>query len=118
MLLWLALLSCTVAPPGPATPGSASAAHAAKAAALADQAAAVEALAFELEQEVDRARDRVAEGVTTREEETAKLRALVGRVEAENTALQAAVKAWEDELPRLAGDPMLDDLPTAKDPDG
>ena len=114
MLLWL-VLSCTIAPDGPATPGSASAEHAAKAADLAAKAASVEALAFELEQEVDRARDRVTEGTTTREEETAKLRALVERVEAENTALQAAVGAWEDELPRLSGDPLLEDLPPLPD---
>lgn len=97
------LAACTVMSEGPASQGSASATSAASAAALADRAAAIEALAHELEVQVDEGRRRMEGGQSTQEEEAARVRELVAKIEAEDAAFQEAFKAWEAEIARASG---------------
>lgn len=98
--LWLA---CTINPDGPATAGSPSAEHAAAARALSERAAEIEALATQLESEIDEGRRRVAAGTSTQEQEIARVRSLMAQIEEKNTALQAELTAWEQQVPRPGG---------------
>lgn len=113
------LLGCTVSPGGPATPGSPSAEAAAGAAKIAEQAAAVEALAATLESEVDEGRRRIEAGTSTAPAEIERYRSYVAQIEAADAALQQSVKAWEASLPVAAGAPQPPpprDVPPAAPP--
>lgn len=109
----LLVLACSVGEQGPAAPGSASAELSASAAGLAQQAAEIEALAHELEVQVDEGRRRMTAGETTQADETARMRALMAQIDTKNTAFQAAVTAWEAELAKRAGNETAP-LPTVE----
>lgn len=114
MRCWmLLLLGCGLNEVGPATPGSPSADHAARARQIATLAAEVEAAATELEVQTDEARRRLDAGTTTMAEEATRLAELTAAVQQKNEVLQAEVAAWEEEIPRLAGDPRTVPRPPA-----
>ena len=102
ILLWLA---CAIDPPGPASPGSVSSEEAAAVATLAGQASEIEALAKELTSLIDESRRQVADGRSTKEQEIAKMRELMKRIEEQNTTLQAEMTALEERVHTRAGDP-------------
>jgi hypothetical protein len=110
----LVLLACEVGAPGPATPGTPAATEAAAVADIAAQAAEVQATAHELTSLVDESRRQVADGRSTPEAEIEKMRALMARLDAQNTKLQADIEALEQRTREAAGDPAPPTPPNDK----
>ena len=105
-MVWWLLMACMVNEDGPATPGSASEIAQQEVSGLVEQIRKIEALATQLEGMTDTARE--ADPGEARQEQIAKMRALMEQIEQENATLQEAVQAIEDGLHRAAGDPTLD----------
>ncbi len=91
----LLLLACFIGDPGPATPGS-PASDTTGAQAIADQAAAIEAMAIELEEEVLKARD--LSEPSQRLQAARDIAARMAAIEEHNRQLQEAVQAYGEQL--------------------
>lgn len=91
----LLLLACFIGDPGPATPGS-PAGDTQGAQAIAEQAAAIEAMAIELEEEVLKARELT--DAQQRRDAAQDIAARMKAIEEHNRLLKESVKAYGEQL--------------------
>lgn len=104
---WLLMVACVVNEGGPATPGSAAAEAQQALVDLGARTEEIERLATEIEALTDVARE--AQPGQPRRDQIEQMRALMAKLDAENTALQADITAIEAKLRADAGDPTLAD---------
>ena len=102
--MWLLLLACSTAEPGPAPAGTPAANAIADVRIASEQATDIATLAEQLTAMTDEARRRVASGESTQQEEIEQMRALLTIIEEKNELLQENLRQIERNAHEQAGD--------------